>query len=175
VLNLRSAAAISWISLAAVGCSSPPEEAVLRQFFDAARLRDNTALASFATITFEPHIDGIVTEFDVTHATAERRTEFARRAVSQARDEAKANGLILQLSINIRPDVDITKYDGQLGSKDLTIEAPVKLPDGGIVQRTLIVTIQHAVLKADPEIVGRWIITDIRTLGGQGQMPSANC
>ncbi len=162
VLNLRSAVAISLISLAAAGCSSPPEEAVLGQFFAAARLRDNTALASFATITFEPHIDGIVTEFDVTHVTAERRTAFARPAVSQARDEANAHGLIVQLSITIRPDVDITKYDGQLGSKDLTIEAPVRLPDGGIVQRTLIVTIQHAVLKADPEIVGRWIVTGLR-------------
>lgn len=159
MLNLRSAVAISLISLTAVGCSSPPEEAVLGQFFAAARLRDNTALASFATITFEPHIDGIVTEFDVTHVTAERRTAFARRAAS---DEAKIHGLILQLSINIRPDVDITRYDGQLGSKDLTIEAPVRLPDGGKVQRTLIVTIQRAVLKSDPEIVGRWIVTGLR-------------
>jgi hypothetical protein len=162
VLNLRSAVAISLISLAAVGCSSPPEEAVLGQFFDAARLRDNTSLASFATITFEPHIDGIVTEFDVTHVTAERRTAFTRLAESQARDEAKAHDLIVHLSINIRPDIDVTKYDGRLGSKDLTIEAPVKLPDGGIVQRTLIVTIQHAVLKADPEVVGRWIVTGLR-------------
>lgn len=162
VLNLRAAAAISLINLAAAGCSSPPEEAVLAQFFAAARLRDNTALASFATITFEPHIDGIVTEFDVTHVTAEKRMGFARPAASQARDEEKDHGLILELSIAIRPDVDITKYEGQLGSKDLTIDAPVRLPAGGIVQRTLIVTIQHAVLKADPEIVGRWIITGIR-------------
>lgn len=162
MFNQRSALAISIATLSAIGCSSPPEEAVLRQFFAAARLRDHTALASFATITFEPLIDGIVTEFDVTHVTAERRTGFARPAVRHAPDEAKVHGLILQLSINIRPDVDITKYDGQLGSKDLTIEAPVKLPDGGVVQRTLIVTIQRAVLKADPEIVGRWIITGVR-------------
>jgi len=162
VLNLRSAVAVSLINLAAAGCSSPPEEAVLAQFFAAARLRDNTALAGIATITFEPHVDGIVTEFDVTDVTAERRTGFARPAVRQAREEATAHGLIFQLSINIRPDVDITKYDGQLGSKDLTIEAPVRLPDGGIVQRTLIITIQHAVLKADPEIVGRWIVTGLR-------------
>ena len=162
MLNLRSAAVLSLISLAAVGCSGPPEEAVLERFFAAARLRDNTVLAGVATITFEPHLDGIVTVFDVTHVTAEKRTAFARRTVSQKRDEAKALGLILQLSINTRPDVDITKYDGQLGSKDLTIEAPVKLPDGGVVQRTLIVTIQHAVLKADPEIVGRWIVTGLR-------------
>jgi hypothetical protein len=166
VFNARSAIVLSLITLGAVGCSSPPEEAVLGQFFAAARLRDNTALASLATVAFEPHVDGIVTAFDVTHVTAEKRTAFTRRALGQAGDEAKANGLILQLSVNIRPDVDITKYDGELGSKDLTIEAPVKLPDSGIVQRTLIVTIQHAILKVDPEIVGRWIITGIKVRTG---------
>jgi hypothetical protein len=162
VVNARSAIILSLITVGAVACASPPEEAVLGQFFAAARLRDNTALASFATVTFEPHLDGIVTEFDVTHVTAEVRTAFIRRAVSEARDEAKTNGLILQLSMSIRPDVDITKSDGYVGSKDLTLEAPVKLPDGRIVQRTLIVTMQHAVLKADQEMVGRWIITGIR-------------
>jgi len=163
VFSARSAIVLSLITLGAVACSSPPEEAVLGQFFAAARLRDHTALASFATVTFEPHIDGIVTVFDVTRVTAERRTPFTRRAGSEARDEAKANSPVLQLSMNVRPDVDITKYDGQIGSKDLTIETPVKLPDGRIVQRTLIVTMQRAVLNADQEMVGRWIITGIRS------------
>ena len=161
MFNARSAIVLSLIILT-VACSSPPEEAVLEQFFAAARLRDNTALASFATVTFEPHIDGIVTEFDVTQVTAETRRAFTRRASGEAREEAKTNALILELSMNVRPDVDITKYDGQIGSKDLTIEAPIRLPDGRIVQRMLIVTMQHAVLKADREMVGRWIITGIR-------------
>lgn len=161
MFNARSAIVLSLIILTAA-CSSPPEEAVLEQFFAAARLRDNTALASFATVTFEPHIDGIVTEFDVTQVTAETRRAFTRRASGEAREEAKTNALILELSMNVRPDVDITKYDGQIGSKDLTIEAPIRLPDGRIVQRMLIVTMQHALLKADREMVGRWIITGIR-------------
>ena len=162
MFNQRSVIAISIATIGAVACSSSPEAAVLEQFFAAARLRDNTALASFATVTFEPRIAGIVTEFDVTDVTAETRTAFTRQAVSEARDDAKTDGLIVRLSMNIRPDVDITKHDGQLGSKELTIEAPVRLPAGGIVRRTLIVTVQHAVLKADPEIVGRWIVTGLR-------------
>ncbi len=135
---------------------------MLGQFFAAARLRDNTALASFATVTFEPHIAGIVTEFDITDVTAETWTAFTLQAVSEARDDAKTDGLLVRLSMNIRPDVDLTKYNGQIGSKDLTIEAPVRLPDGGSVRRTLIVTMRRAVLKADREVVGRWIITSIR-------------
>ena len=162
MFNQRSAIAISIATLGAFACSSPPEEAVLGQFFAAARLRDNTALASFATVTFEPHIAGIVTEFDVTNVTAETRTAFTRQAVSEARDDAKTDGLIVRLSMNIRPDVDLTKYNGQIGSKDLTIEAPVKRPDGGVVRKAMIVVVQRAVLKAEPEIVGRWIVTGIR-------------
>jgi hypothetical protein len=162
VFNQRSVIAISIATLGAVACAGPPEQAVLTQFFTAARLRDTTALAGIATVTFEPHIDGIVTEFDVAHGTAEMRTSFTPASVNEPRDEAKANHLILQLSMNVRPEVDITKYDGEIGSKVLTIQAPVKLPDGRIVQRTLIVTLQRAVLKGDQEMVGRWIITGIR-------------
>jgi len=171
VFDARSAIVLSLITVGGVACSSPPEEAVLGQFFAAARLRDNTVLASFATVTFEPHLDGIVTAFDVTHVTAETRTAVTRPAAGEARDEVTTNGLILQLSMSIRPDVDITKYDGQVGSKDLTIQAPVKLPDGRIVQRTLIVTIRHAVLKANQEMVGRWIVTGIRSC----KLPKDKC
>ena len=162
MFDARSAIVLSLIAVGAVACSSLSEEAVLEQFFAAARLRDKTALASVATVAFEPHIDGIVTEFDVTDVTAERWTPFTRPPVGQAGYDQGADGLIVSLSIDTRPDVDIRKYDGRIGSKGLTVEARVTLPDGGIVQRTLIVTIQRAVLKANPEIVGRWIITGIR-------------
>jgi hypothetical protein len=49
-----------------------------------------------------------------------------------------------------------------MGSKEVTIEAPVKTPDGRVVQKTMIVMVQRAILKAEPEIAGRWIITGIR-------------
>ena len=72
-------------------------------------------------------------------------------------------GEIVRLSAGaVRPDLDITSYEGQMGSKEVTIEAPVRRPDGGIVQKTMIVMVQQAILKAEPEIVGRWIITGIR-------------
>ena len=72
LLTREMAAAIALIVCSVAGCSSP-EEAVLGQFFAAARLRDTTALASFATIRFDPQIDGIVTDFQVTHAAPEQR------------------------------------------------------------------------------------------------------
>ena len=83
LLTREMAAAIALIVCSAAGCSSPPEEAVLGQFFAAARLRDTTALASFATIRFEPQIDGIVTDFDVTHAAPEQRRPIPGTAASR--------------------------------------------------------------------------------------------
>jgi len=162
LLTREMAAAIALILCSVAGCSSPPEEAVLGQFFAAARLRDTTALASFATIRFEPQIDGIVTDFAVTHAAPEQRRPIPGEAASRETD-ASVESEIVRLSAGaVRSGLDVTRYEGQMGSKEVTIEAPVKRPEGGVVRKTIVVTVQRAILKAEPEIVGRWIITGIR-------------
>ena len=58
--------------------------------------------------------------------------------------------------------IDITKHDGDLVSKDVTINAVVRMPTGETASKTLIVTMQRAILKADREITGRWIIAGIK-------------
>src|SRR5689334_13398972 len=45
--------------------STPVEQQVLTQFFRAARVRDNTTLASMAAVNFDPRTDGAVTEFKI--------------------------------------------------------------------------------------------------------------
>jgi len=162
LLTREMAAAIALIVCSVTGCSSPPEEAVLGQFFAAARLRDTTALASFATIRFDPQIDGIVTDFQITHAAPEQRRPIAGKDASRE-GAANVENEIVRLSAGaVRTGLDLTRYTGQMGSKEVTIEAPVKTPDGGVVQKTMIVMVQRAILKAEPEIAGRWIITSIR-------------
>jgi hypothetical protein len=162
LLTREMAAAIALIVCSVAGCSSPPEEAVLGQFFAAARLRDTTALASFATIRFDPRIDGVVTDFEVTHAGPEQRRPIP--GTDASRDgAANAESEIVRLSAGaVRSSLDLTRYEGQMRSKEVTIEASVKTPDGGVVQKTMIVMVQRVILKADPEIVGRWIVTSIR-------------
>ena len=49
-------------------------------------------------------------------------------------------------------------------SKDVTISASMKLPSGESAQKTLVVTMQRAVLKGDKTITGRWIITNVKDL-----------
>ena len=93
--------------MAAAACAVPPEEALLHQFFAASRLRDKTALAAFSTTIFEPHVDGIITEFE-----------------------------ILDIARGRPPD------DGQSAAEEVTIRAPVRLPDGTTERRTLVVRLE---------------------------------
>lgn len=89
-------------------------------------------------------------------------SQFAKK-VADARRKLKAESGVVQLSLeNPNNPVDSTKYDGELVTKDVTVTAPVRLPNGASADRTLVVTMQRAVLKANPEIAGKWIIMSVR-------------
>jgi hypothetical protein len=49
-----------------VSCGRRPERSTAEEFFDASRLRDKTALAHMATVTFEPLENGIVESFEIS-------------------------------------------------------------------------------------------------------------
>jgi hypothetical protein len=96
------------------------------------------------------------TKFREDSATVSKRVADARRSL-------RTQTQFVDLSINGgRTAIDVTKYDGELVSKDVTVTAPVKLPGGETAQKTLVLTLQRAVLKGDKEIAGRWIITGFR-------------
>jgi hypothetical protein len=222
-----------------IGCSSTPEQPLLRQFFTASRLRDNTTLAGFAATAFEPGTDGIVTTFSITNVTPEQRKPLTLKMLAKAHEDARAadteftkrkeayqvenldaikrviaaehaNGkippkdaavqaawskfledgvavarkvgdakrklasesMIVDMSINGGPThVDVAKYDGELVSKEVSIAAPVKLPNGQTAQKNYIVTMQRAILQADKEMPGRWIITRIKDAAGAASTP----
>jgi hypothetical protein len=86
------------------------------------------------------------------------------RKVSETRRKLASESGVVDLSINAgsRAPVDITKHDGELVSKDVMIDAVVKLPSGETTNKTFVITMQRAVLKADREITGRWIIAAIK-------------
>jgi hypothetical protein len=94
------------------------------------------------------------------------------RKVVDAKRRLAAEKTVVDMSINGGPThVDVSKYDGELVSKEVSISAPVKLPSGQTQQKNLIVTMQRAVLKADKEIVGKWIITGVRDAAGAASTP----
>lgn len=91
------------------------------------------------------------------------------RRVSDARRKLAAERDLVDLSVaEPGKTIDVTKYDGDLVSKDVTISAPVKLPTGQTVTKTLVITLQRAELKADKPIVGRWIVAVIKEPGTSG-------
>lgn len=94
----------------------------------------------------------------------EETTQMTRKVSEARRRLASENGIVALSVANPSAPVDPTKYDGDMVSKDVTISASMKLPSGESAQKTLVVTMQRAVLKGDKPITGRWIITNVKDL-----------
>jgi hypothetical protein len=71
-----------------LACSSPPiEQQLLTTFFRAARVRDNTGLASISAVSFDPRTEGSVQDFTIDNIGAQqRRTLQVQQFID---DEAK--------------------------------------------------------------------------------------
>jgi len=64
-------AILGCVLLVVVACGSTPvEQQLLTQFFRAARVRDNTALASISAVPFDPRTDGSVQDFKIDNIGA---------------------------------------------------------------------------------------------------------
>jgi hypothetical protein len=96
-------------------------------------------------------------------------TGHYQKRVSDTRKALSTERGIAELSVSEPQQlVDVTQYDGELVSKDVTIDAKVQMPEGaGVVDRRLVVTIQRAELRKDGETkTGRWIVTNVRDAAG---------
>lgn len=77
------------LALLASSCgSSSPEQQTLRNFFRAARVRDNATMAAISAVSFNPRTDGIVQSFEVTALGEEQRRTLQLRQLIE--DEEKA-------------------------------------------------------------------------------------
>jgi hypothetical protein len=94
---------------------------------------------------------------DETAAFAKKLTD-AHKALNADR------GLTEVSVFDARNQVDVVKYDGELISKDVHIDAEVKAPDGTVSTKKLHLTLTRAELTNGPEgktASGRWVITQI--------------
>ena len=126
---------------------------LLDRFFVASRLRDLTALAPFATVVYEPKRDGTVVRFNVVGTAAERSRqttddEDRRIARLSLRDAARAP--------------DPAAPPAALVERDVTVSARVRLPAGGEAQKTIVVTLQRALVGGQTPRTGGWIVTGFR-------------
>ncbi len=155
IFNLKSsisAIAVLTLALLIAACARyGPEQTLLDQFFSASRLRDKTALQAFATVPFEPHVQGTVTTFTIVRVSPDEHKPLNMR---------ESERRITEISVDDpRQPIDVSKYAGEMVSKDVTIQAPVRLPNGRTARKILNVILQRAILKGDRDIVGRWIVT----------------
>jgi len=88
----------------------------------------------------------------------------SQKKVSDARSAIQGATPIAEMSLGTPngPTPDLTAAEGQMESKDVTVDATVKAPDGSTAQKTLVVTMQRAVTK-NPDKTGKWIITGVKT------------
>ena len=105
---------------------------------------------------------------EVQTAWRQWRDESAanQKAVSEARVQLNMQLPVIQLSAQNVGDtpIDVTAVDGEMVSKDVTLTANVRMPDGTTGEQQLVVTLQRGVfnLPASPEpVTGRWVITNI--------------
>jgi hypothetical protein len=96
------------------------------------------------------------------------------RKVAEAKRKLATESAVVELSINggSNTPLDVSRYDGEVVSKDVMIDAAVKSPTGDRLQKTLLVTMQRAVLNADKNVTGRWIITGIKDASQSPGSPS---
>jgi len=93
--------------------------------------------------------------------------------VTEARKALNVDRPVVEISTqDQRNPLIVTDYDGDLVSKDITIDAKVKQADGTTVEKQLVVTIQRATLKnvvgkdgKAADFVGRWVITNHKEAG----------
>src|SRR5690349_25029124 len=74
--------------LLVVGCSKPPEQQFLQQFFRAAKGRDNTTVGRMSAVEIDPRTQGSVESFSIENISPETRTPLTFKPLFEA--EAKA-------------------------------------------------------------------------------------
>jgi len=116
------------------------------------------------TVRTASKLKGSDAEVQATWSKYVQEGAVVSRRVQEAKRKLATESAVVELSINggSNTPLDINKYDGAVVSKDVTIDAAVRSPTGDSLQKTLIVTMQRAVLRGEKDITGRWIITGIK-------------
>ena len=90
-LSAKLAVAVALVPAAVlvVGCSRPPEQQLLTQFFRAAKARDNSTTSMMSAVTIDPRDKGTIESFSITSVGAEQRTPLNFKALIDAETKAR--------------------------------------------------------------------------------------
>jgi hypothetical protein len=100
-LRLTTLLALVMSALLVDACSSPPiEQQLLTTFFRAARVRDNTAMASISAVSFDPRTEGSVQDFKIDSIGAQERRKLQLQQLMD--DEAKVRAEQVEFTKQMR-------------------------------------------------------------------------
>ena len=100
-----------------VGCSRPPEQQFLTQFFRAARARDNTTVGRMSAVEIDPRTQGSVDDFSITSIGEETRTPltftplFVAEAKARETEQAFLKTKIEYQNANIKVIEEVLKVE----------------------------------------------------------------
>jgi hypothetical protein len=86
--NCAAAVLLVPATLLVIGCSRPPEQQFLTQFFRAAKARDNTTVGRMSAVTIDPREKGTVEDFSIENIGAEARTPLTFKPLFEAEQKA---------------------------------------------------------------------------------------
>jgi len=102
-------------------------------------------------------------------AASRLRDLTALRNVATVVFEPTTDGIVTSfelLSVTVVP-----ASAGQASSEEVSILAPVRLPDGTTVPKTLVVTLQRGVPGSEPRRLDGWMITSIKAVQASPSTP----
>ena len=82
--KLAAALVLVPATLLAVGCSRPPEQQFLTQYFRAAKARDNTTVGRMAAVEIDPRKDGSVEDFSIISIGDDQRSPLTFKPLFEA-------------------------------------------------------------------------------------------
>jgi hypothetical protein len=89
-MQKRMRSALALLLFAACG-STPVEQQLLTQFFRAARVRDNTTLASTAAINFDPRTEGSVENFTIDSIGEQQHRQLQIQQLTDEQEKIRAD------------------------------------------------------------------------------------
>jgi hypothetical protein len=106
-------------------------------------------------------VQASIARWRTEQAQYSKRLSDARTRLSRERNQA-----VSSLTPPGQPDVDVSNMDVELVSKEVTVNAQVRTPEGQTVPRTLVFTFQRAVGSAGGQTrEGRWLIVGLQQQG----------
>jgi hypothetical protein len=115
-----------------IGCSRPPEQQFLTQFFRASRGRDNTTVGRMSAVELDPRTQGSVEDFSIETIGPEQRSPLTFKPLFEAEQKAsEEEKAFLKTKIdyqtaNIKAIEEVLKLEATPGAKLTPAQQKVK-------------------------------------------------